>query len=336
MSKITNAKIAGRILITGGTGSWGHELCRQLLTFSKIKEIVILSRNEHKQVEMQRKFSSKKIKFVIGDVRDIESLHIHMQQVDVVFHLAALKHVPVCDQNSWQTVQTNIIGTHNIIMSSIKENVKYVIDVSTDKAVEPHNIYGVSKACGEKLIINAQHNYSTTTKFVCIRAGNVMGTNGSVIPLFKKQILTENKVTVTDPEMTRFLMKTTEAINLIFEAINNAKGGEIFVMKMGSIRVNLIADAMIEKYGNDKTKIKIIGSRPGEKKHELLVSKDEIQNTYDFNKNFFIIVPEYRDNRFKKIISRNKSTLTREFSSEKAKKISKKDLLYQIAGEDWA
>ena len=174
------------ILITGGTGSWGQELVQQLLEKHEPREIRIFSRSEHKQVEMKRLLNNNKIKFIIGDVRNKDVLFSAMEGCDYVFHLAALKHVPICEDNSWEAVLTNIYGTQNIIECAVRLNIKYVVDVSTDKAVEPFNQYGVTKACGEKLIINANNYYSTPTKFVCIRGGNVMGTTGSVLPLFKE------------------------------------------------------------------------------------------------------------------------------------------------------
>ena len=285
-------KISGKILVTGGTGSWGNELTKSLIKNKNVREIVILSRNEHKQVDMERTFNNKKLKFIICDIRAYTSLKQAMEGVDVVFHLAAMKHVHVCEANSWQTVETNIIGTQNVINAAINTGVKLVVDISTDKAVEPHNIYGISKACGEKLMTNAQHNYDSSTNFVCVRAGNVVGTNGSIFPLFKKQILQNNKITITDPEMTRFILKTGDAINLIFHAVERSIGGETFVMKMPSTSVQTIADSMITYFGNKHTEVEIIGSRPGEKKHEKLLSSNEIKNSFEFDDKYFVILPE--------------------------------------------
>jgi len=247
-----NNDIAGKVLITGGTGSWGLVLTKRLLDNKNINKIVILSRNEHKQVEMKRYFNSEKIIFKIGDVRDINLLINLTKDIDIVFHLAALKHVPVCEENSWESVQTNVFGTHNVIEACIKNEVKIMVDVSTDKAVEPHNIYGITKACAEKLVVNAFHNYESKTRFVCIRGGNVVGTNGSVIPLFIKQLKEQNFLTITNPRMTRYLMKTYDAINLIFKALEISKGGEIFVMRMKSTSIKFLAECMIKFFGNSK------------------------------------------------------------------------------------
>jgi FlaA1/EpsC-like NDP-sugar epimerase len=282
------------IFVSGGTGSWGHELVSQILEKYHPKEIRIYSRGEHKQVEMRQEFNNSPIlKFIIGDIRDKNILNLAMKNVDYVFHLAALKHVPVCEENCWEAVLTNIYGTQNIIECAINNHVKKVIDISTDKAVDPFNLYGVTKACGEKLIINANQNYISDTKFVCIRGGNVMGTNGSVLPLFKRQIKQKNKITITDPDMTRYLMSTREAISLIFQAVTNSIGGEIFVMRMPATKVCNIANVMIKLFGNKKTKQQIVGARPGEKMHEVLVSKNESPRTKIYNNKYYVILPQF-------------------------------------------
>jgi len=332
----TKRSVHGRVLITGGTGSWGQELCKQLLEKPEVREIVIFSRNEHKQVEMERRFDNSRLIFVIGDVRDSESVMRAMRGIDFVFHLAALKHVPVCEKNTWQTVETNIVGTHHVVMCALESGVDTFVDVSTDKAVEAHNIYGISKACGEKLVINAQHNYSSSTRFVCVRGGNVIGTNGSVVPLFKNQITLRNCITVTDPSMTRFLMSTREAVGLIFEAVSVAQGGEIFVMRMPAITVGDIAAAMVEKYGNGATRVEIIGSRPGEKVHEVLVSRAEAAHTYEWSEKYYVIIPEIGRERYRSILSKLKKTSMTEFSSQGAAVLSQSALKAMIQKEDWA
>jgi len=286
------------VLITGGTGSWGTELVTQLLEkYPNIGEIRIYSRGEHRQVEMMQLFNNNsKLRFIIGDVRDKNILNFAMKGVDYVFHLAALKHVPVCENNTWEAVLTNIYGTQNVIEAAISNNVKKVVDVSTDKAVEPFNLYGMTKACGEKLMLNANFNYSSTqtngTSFICIRGGNVIGTNGSVIPLFKKQLLENNQITITDPNMTRFLMSTKEAISLIFTAVEDSIGGELFVMNMPATSLNVIAQTMIELFGNKKSSIVNIGTRPGEKIDEVLVSRNEASLTHKVSKKYFVILPQ--------------------------------------------
>ena len=317
------------VLVTGGTGSWGHELVRQLLEMKPgPKEIRIYSRGEHKQVEMKARFSNPKLKFIIGDVRDKNILNFAMRGVDIVFHLAALKHVPVCEDNPWEAVLTNVYGTQNVIETSIDNKVKVVVDVSTDKAVDPYNLYGVAKACGEKLIINA-NKLAIKTRFVCIRGGNVIGTNGSVIPLFKKQILESNQITVTDGTMTRYLMSTQQAIHLIFQAIQKHTGGEIFVLNMPGTTVDIIAKCMIELFGNSKTKIKVIGTRQGEKKHEVLISKNEVPFTEDTNDAYYTIHPMFKSHTIKKPFN------LPEFSSQNTVQLSQKELVSLLKKEKW-
>lgn len=323
------------ILITGGTGSWGNELVDQLLKKYSPKEIRIYSRGEHKQVEMKRKFQNAKLRFIIGDVRDRSTLQIAMKGVDYVFHLSALKHVPVCEENPWEAVQTNIIGTQNVIESAIELGVKKVIDVSTDKAVDPLNLYGVTKACGEKLII-AANLVSTKTKFICIRGGNVLGTNGSVIPLFREQILKTNSVTITESNMTRFLMRVSEAIELVLTASINGIGGEVFVMKMPACKILDLAQVMIDKLGNAKTKKLTIGIRPGEKIHEVLISKYETKNTLDFGK-YYILLPHIKIDKtyafYKK--SKLKFLSMSEYSSNVTNQLSKKEIKNLLQKEGW-
>lgn len=317
------------ILVTGGTGSWGHELITQLLEMKPgPKEIRIYSRGEHKQVEMRQRFIDPRLKFIIGDVRDKNILNFSMHGVDTVFHLAALKHVPVCEDNPWETVLTNIYGTQNVIESAIQNEVEVVVDISTDKAVDPFNLYGTTKACGEKLIINA-NKLPTKTKFVCIRGGNVIGTNGSVIPLFKKQILANNQITVTEPKMTRYLMSTHEAISLIFIAIQKYNGGEIFVLNMPATTVQIIAETMIELFGDKKTKIKHVGVRQGEKMDEVLISKNEMPFTEATSKKYFTIHPS-----FKPVTIKDKLKMD-EFSSCNTTQLNKDELVKLLKKESW-
>jgi len=324
------------VFITGGSGSWGGELVDQMLERYKPKEIRIYSRGEHKQVEMKQKFGySPILKFIIGDVRDKSVLDIAMRGVNCVFHLAALKHVPICEENCWEAILTNINGTQNVVECAMKNNVEIVIDISTDKAVDPFNFYGVTKACGEKLIINSNNNYISNTKFVCIRGGNVMGTNGSVLPLFKKQILEKNEITVTDPNMTRYLMSTREAINLVFEAVTRSVGGEVFVMRMPATRVSNMATVMIELFGNSDTQIKEIGIRPGEKMHEVLVSKNESPYTKRLNKHYYVILPQYKNDLLEKIYAEYPSMEYDEFNSNNAEQLENAEFIRILKREKW-
>lgn len=324
------------ILITGGTGSWGHELVRQLLNEYEPKEIRIYSRGEHKQVSMRQEFNDNSIlRFIIGDVRDKNILDFSMKNVDYVFHLAALKHVPVCEENTWEAVLTNIYGTQNVIECAISNGVKKVIDVSTDKAVDPFNHYGVTKACAEKMIVNAGFNYLTNTQFVCIRGGNVLGTNGSVIPLFKKQIETNNEITVTDPNMTRYLMSTIEAIGLLLEAVRFSKGGEIFVMRMPATTVGNIAEALIGMFGDQNTSVRIVGARAGEKIDEVLVSRNEAPHTKVIGDKYYVILPHYNSEALDEEYIKSADIENDEFTSRNALQLDVSLLSKMLRKEAW-
>lgn len=278
------------ILITWWTWSWWQELSRQLLDYNP-KELIIYSRWEHKQVEMKRRFHSyTNIKYIIWDIRDLERLKSVTKWVDILFHLAALKHVPVCEENPYESVQTNIIWIQNVITASIENNIKKVIDVSTDKAVDPFNIYWTCKAVWEKMIIAANRE-TKNTDFVCIRGWNVLWTNWSVVPLFIEQLKKTNKVTITDPTMTRFLMRLPQAITLLIKASIDSIWWEVIVMNMPWITVDNIANAMISTFWDNKSEKIIIGPRAWEKKHELLVSQYESINCYVLDNNYFVILP---------------------------------------------
>ncbi len=227
------------ILVTGGTGSWGYELVRQLLPQNP-KEIIIFSRNESSQVTMSRTFEDSRLSFCIGDIRDKEAIVKACESVDYVFHLAALKHVPVCEEQPYEALKTNVIGTQHVIEAAIANQVKRVIYISTDKAANPSNFYGMTKAIGEKLIVYA-NLLRTETKFVCVRGGNVLGTNGSVVHLFMSQIKHKNQVRITDKRMTRFFLTLEEAISLLFKASEASLGGEIYVMTMPTCRITELA-----------------------------------------------------------------------------------------------
>ena len=277
-----------RIFISGATGSWGQTLTRILLTNHDPKEIICFSRGELQQVLMQRRFHDTRLKFVIGDVRDYEAVSFAMKDVDIVFHLAALKHVPICEDHPQEAIKTNITGTTNIVNAAIENRVDKVIDVSTDKAVEPLNLYGMTKAVGEKLIIQG-NDLSSHTKFVCVRGGNVMGSNGSVIPYFIEQIKTGGPITITDLEMTRFFLTLEEAILLLFKAAEVAIGGETFVMNMPACYIRDVASVLMDQYGH--VNIKEIGSKPGEKLDEMLISKHEALLSCCFDENYYVILP---------------------------------------------
>jgi FlaA1/EpsC-like NDP-sugar epimerase len=286
------------IMITGGTGSWGQELTTQLLEKDP-KKIIIFSRGELAQVNMERKFRSKKLEFIIGDVRDANAVDrlFDNKRIDCVFHLAALKHVPVCENQPQEAIKTNIIGTTNLVNSAIRYKVKKFVDVSSDKAVSPTNLYGMTKAVGEKIVIQA-NNLTDDTDFVCVRGGNVLGSNGSVVPLFIDQIKRFNKITLTNGDMTRYFLTLSEAISLLFQAAEFSVGGETYVMHMPSFRMSELAGVIIRHYGDmHTTEIEEIGIREGEKMHEVLISEHESHRSYVFNDDYYVIMPELKIDR---------------------------------------
>jgi FlaA1/EpsC-like NDP-sugar epimerase len=308
-----------KILITGGTGSWGQELTKQLLEKFNVKKITILSRNENAQVIMRRKFSSDKLKFIIGDVRDINSITKASKDIDIVFHLAALKHVPLSEENPDEFIQTNITGTQNVRDAAINNGVKKVVLISTDKACAPTNLYGYTKSIAEKIIIQA-NCITDKTKFVCIRGGNALGSNGSVVPLFIEQIKKNNKLTITDERMTRFFLTLQEAVSLIFSATENSYGGEIFVMRMPAFKIKEIAELVIEAYGNKESSIETIGMKAGEKIHEVLISEHESKLSYNFDENYiFINSPLYIESMKDVELTKFSKFDKQSFSSEEVK-----------------
>jgi UDP-N-acetylglucosamine 4,6-dehydratase len=277
-----------RIFVSGATGSWGQTLITMLLKNYNVEEIICFSRGELQQVLMKRKFNNPKLKFIIGDIRDYDAVRFATRNVDYIFHLAALKHVPVCEENVQETIKTNITGTTNIVNAAIENRVKKVIDVSSDKAVEPINLYGMTKSVGEKIIVQA-NDLSDYTKFVCIRGGNVMGSSGSVIPFFIEQIKAGGPITLTDTRMTRFFLTLEEAIQLLFKASIDSIGGETFVMNMPSCYIKDLAEVLMDKFG--KVEIKETGMRPGEKLDEMLISHHESALSYCYDNNYFLTLP---------------------------------------------
>ncbi|OUB14298.1 UDP-N-acetylglucosamine 4,6-dehydratase [Bacillus thuringiensis serovar yunnanensis] len=278
------------VLVTGGTGSWGHELVKQLLE-TNVKEVRIYSRNESLQFKMQKQFKdNKRLTFIIGDIRDSEQLTNACRGVDYIFHLAALKHVPICEFYPSEAMKTNVEGTKNVITAATYNQVEKVIYVSTDKAADPSNTYGMTKALGERFIIQANVK-QTNTKFICVRAGNVLGTAGSVVPLFKKQIEEDSQITLTDRHMTRFFLTVESAIKLLFKVIKEGQGGEIFVTKMPACKIQDLAEVLIEDSGRTKIQINELGIRPGEKLTEILLSEEESRASKHFDEDYFVILP---------------------------------------------
>ena len=270
------------ILITGGTGTIGQYLVEKII-MSGCKKVIIFSRDEEKQYNMKQQFLDKKIQYIIGDIRDCQRLDNVLVGVDFVIHTAAIKQVPVAENNPMEAVLTNIIGTHNVITSSIRQGVKKVVCMSTDKAVNPTNCMGMSKGISERLV-KAIHDSSGVTEIVCVRLGNVLGSRGSVIPLWKKQIEKIKKITLTDQNMTRFIMTTEEVYQLLVHALSNGKNSETIFLNMKACSIYDLAKVICEKYELDKKNdIQITGLRPGEKLFEELYSEEEAPYIYENN-----------------------------------------------------
>ena len=316
------------LLITGGTGSFGNAVLNKFID-SDINEIRIFSRDEKKQDDMRRKFQNDKIKYFIGDVRDENSIDQAMKGVDFVFHAAALKQVPSCEFYPMEAVKTNIIGTENMLNSAIRNNVEKVICLSTDKAVYPINAMGVSKSLMEKVFV-AKSRISTKTKIIGTRYGNVMASRGSVIPLFYDQIKNNNSITITDPNMTRFMMTLQNAVDLVLYAFKNGKTGDIFVQKAPSTTIGELAETMREIFKSN-SEIKNIGIRHGEKIHETLLSQEERIVSEDLG-NYFRIPADNRDLNYDKYFSKGvKSPNYKEFNSFNTIRLKKQELINLLA-----
>jgi UDP-N-acetylglucosamine 4,6-dehydratase len=283
--------IAGQtVLITGGTGSFGNRVAAHLSALGP-RRIRIFSRDEKKQWEMQQRLPD--FEYIIGDVRDPERLRTALRGVDLVFHAAALKQVPSCEAYPYEAFQTNTVGSHNVCEAALRAGVRTVVALSTDKAVKPVNAMGMSKAMMEKIVCS-RNQVPLDTRFCCVRYGNVMGSRGSVIPLFRKQIEAGGPITMTVGHMTRFLMTLDESVDLVVHAMSHAEGGEIFVRKAPAATVADLAKALITKYGGRKRiPVRTVGIRPGEKIDEVLVNEYELQRAGE-TKDYFTIHPEYR------------------------------------------
>lgn len=270
-----------RILITGATGSWGIALLERLLE-TGVAQIKVLARNEHNMVLLQQRFKDKRVIPVIGDIRDKVRLAQACVNVDIVFHLAAMKHVPVCEQMPTEAVATNVTGTQNLIDCAISHGVEKVIYVSTDKAITPNCTYGCTKLLGEKMILSA-NTQTNQTKFIVFRSGNLLGSSGSVIPLFQRQINETQRICLTDERMSRFFITIDQAVALLLESASRGAGGEVFLPNMEALRIRNIAEYLLEKNGLDKTRIETIGIRLGETLSESMVTEEECDALYQVN-----------------------------------------------------
>ncbi|QDC41237.1 NAD-dependent epimerase/dehydratase family protein [Candidatus Methylopumilus universalis] len=303
------------ILITGGTGSFGSEVLLRALENSNC-EIRILSRDEKKQEDIRNLHKNNRLSFFIGDVKDPNSLLDAFNNVDIVFHAAALKQVPTCEFFPSEAFKTNVIGTENVIKAACLQNVKKVIFLSTDKAVYPINAMGLSKSMAEK-IIQATARLSSKTKFTITRYGNVIYSRGSVVPLFVNQILNKKPITITQPNMTRFMMTLNEAVDLVFEAFESGENGDIYIKKSPSVKICDLALALKELF-NSSVEIKSIGTRHGEKLHETLISNEELLRAKESNE-YYIIKPDLRDINYNEFYTIGREMNYQDYSSNTTK-----------------
>jgi UDP-N-acetylglucosamine 4,6-dehydratase/UDP-glucose 4-epimerase len=323
-----------KILITGGTGSLGQALTKRLLK-EKVDTIRIFSRNEEKQVFMENKFHDKRLRFLLGDINDLERLNRAFEDIDIVFHAAALKHVPKIEYNPFEAIKTNVMGSQNVIDACLHADVERAIAIGTDKAVSPLNTYGATKLLMEKLFVTA-NNYINPlkhrTKFIAFRYGNVFGSSGSVVPIFIEQIKEKQKVTITDPQMTRFSITMDEALDFILNATTYGQGSEIFVPKMRSYHIMDVVNSLQNIIGNHGQEV--IGIRPGEKLHEVLINEDEIRHTWEYNGMYVVTNPHYTKFHGKEM-QENYNGITKladldNYSSAYSEKISNKEFEIMI------
>ncbi|MDC1348855.1 polysaccharide biosynthesis protein [Amylibacter sp.] len=297
------------LLITGGTGSFGNAVLNRFLD-SDIAEIRVFSRDEKKQDDMRKRYSSPKLKFYIGDVRDYQSVIAATRGVDFIFHSAALKQVPSCEFHPLEAVKTNIFGTENVIEAAIQNGVKRVVCLSTDKAVYPINAMGISKAMMEKVMVAKSRSLDSQNTVICgTRYGNVMASRGSVIPLFVDQILAGNALTITDPNMTRFMMTLSDAVELVLYAFKNGNNGDIFVQKAPAATVGTLAKVLVNMMGKPDHPINIIGTRHGEKLFEALLSREEMACARDLG-DYYCVPPDLRDLNYGKFIDQGEEKIS--------------------------
>ena len=320
------------LLITGGTGSFGNAVLKRLLD-SNLKEIRILSRDEKKQDDQRKKYNNDKLKFYIGDVRDYNSVLNAVRGVDYIFHAAALKQVPSCEFHPLEAVKTNILGTENVLEAAISSDVEKVICLSTDKAVYPINAMGISKAMMEKVIV-AKSRASNSTIICTTRYGNVMASRGSVIPLFVDQVLKGLPITITDGEMTRFMMTLDDAVDLVLFAFKSGKPGDIYVQKAPAATITILTQALTELMEKPQHPINTIGTRHGEKLYETLLSREEMVAAKDLG-NYYCVPPDLRDLNYEKFMDQGevKISISEDYNSHNTNRLdsqSMKELLLKL------
>lgn len=321
------------LLITGGTGSFGNAVLRRFLD-TDIGEIRIFSRDEKKQDDMRKLYNNPKLKFYLGDVRDVNSVNDAVRGVDFIFHAAALKQVPSCEFYPMQAVQTNVIGTENVLNAAINAGVKKVIVLSTDKAVYPINAMGVSKAMMERVAVAKSRNLSEDQIMIaCTRYGNVMASRGSVIPLFIDQIRQGREITITDPAMTRFMMSLDQAVELVLFAFENGNNGDIFVQKAPAATIELLAHTLTNMLKKPDHSIKIIGTRHGEKLYETLLTKEEMVHAVDMG-DYYRIPADTRDLNYNKFVEEGETVVTQahEYHSHNTHRLNEEELRQMLLG----
>ena len=316
-----------KILITGGTGSLGRALTKRLLA-EKVDVVRIFSRNENKQVTMQSEFNDERLRFLIGDVRDLPRLRRALEGIDIVFHAAALKHVPIIEYNPFEAINTNVIGSRNVVEACLSEDVSKVVGVGTDKAVSPLNTYGATKLLMEKIFTTAS-NYldkdKHKTKFISLRYGNVLGSSGSVIPKFINQIKSNKKITITDPGMTRFSITMDEALDFILDSTIHGHGSEVFIPKLRSYKIDDVKIVLQELLGN--TGEEKIPVRQGEKFHETLINIDETRTTLESESKYIILQNKLSEQEInERYPGYKKMILSKPYSSDNVERIPKNEL----------
>lgn len=310
------------LLITGGTGSFGNAVLNRFLE-TDIKEIRIFSRDEKKQDDMRKKYSSSKLKFYIGDVRDYQSVLNATRGVDYIFHAAALKQVPSCEFHPMEAVKTNVLGTENLLEAAIQNEVKRVVCLSTDKAVYPINAMGISKAMMEKVMVAKSRNLDVTKTVICgTRYGNVMASRGSVIPLFVEQMRAQKPLTITDPNMTRFMMTLADAVDLVLYAFEHGNNGDLFVQKAPAATIETLAKALAGILGKPDCEINVIGTRHGEKLFEVLLSREEMACAEDLGE-YYRVPPDLRDLNYGKFVEQGEEKIshTEDYNSHNTKRL---------------
>jgi UDP-N-acetylglucosamine 4,6-dehydratase/UDP-glucose 4-epimerase len=318
-----------KILITGGTGSLGQALTKKILQ-SNVDSVRIFSRDEFKQTQMKSDFNDDRLRFLIGDIRDKFRLQRAIENVDIVIHAAALKHITTAEHNPFEAVKTNIIGSQNLIDVCLDENVDTVLAVGTDKAVSPFNTYGATKLLMERLFISA-NNYrgSHKTKFLAVRYGNVLGSRGSILPVLIEQIKNGKKITITDPEMTRFNITMDDALNLIFRALKNGSTGCVFIPKLKSYKVSTLKDSLMELFDSN-SETEIIGVRPGEKYHESLINEHELRLTFETEEDYVLFDETVSQLKLDQNQNFTKADLKQDYSSDKVKLLTIDELKQEL------